>query len=57
MGFGDRIMFGSDNQPLGPIVDRIDAVSVLSAGERAAIYGGNAARFLGLEDGSCRLPS
>ncbi|MEJ2541560.1 MAG: amidohydrolase family protein [Gemmatimonadota bacterium] len=56
-GLGDRIMFGSENQPLGPIVDRIDAVPFSSAGQKEAIYCGNAARFLGPEEEFCRLPS
>ena len=56
-GLGDRIMFGSDNQPLGPIVDRIDAVPFSSAEQNEAIYCENAARFLGLKAGFCRLPS
>lgn len=47
-GLEDRIMFGSDNMPLGPIVERIEAVPFLTAEQRRAIYCDNAARFLRL---------
>lgn len=43
---GDRIMFGSDNMPVAPIIDRIEATSLLSEAQKQAIYFENAARFL-----------
>ena len=48
-GVLDRIMFGSDNEPFGPIVERIEAVTFLTEEERRAIYCENAARFHGNE--------
>lgn len=47
-GFGDRIMFGSDNLPIAPILKRIDGFSWLSQDQRRAIRHDNAARFFGL---------
>ena len=47
-GFGDRIMFGSDNLPIAPILKRIEAVEWLSEDQRRAILHDNAARFFGL---------
>lgn len=47
-GFADRIMFGSDNLPVAPILARIKAVEWLSEEQRRAILHDNAARFFGL---------
>lgn len=52
-GVIDRIMIGSDNMPLGPIIERIEAVPFLSEDQRRGIYCENAARFLRLEDEAC----
>ena len=52
-GLLDRIVFGSDNMPVGPIIDRLEAVPFLTGDQRRAIYCDNAARFLGLEEGFC----
>ena len=48
-GFGDRIMFGTDGQPAGPILRRLEAISWLTTEQRRAILYDNAARFLRLE--------
>lgn len=48
-GLGDRIMFGSDNVPIAPILARIEAVAFLSREQKRAIYHDNAARFLRLD--------
>jgi len=48
-GFGDRIMFGSDNLPLAPILSRLDRIEWLTAPQRRAILYDNAARFLRLD--------
>ena len=48
-GFEDRIMFGTDGQPAGPILRRLEAISWLTANQRRAILYDNAARFLRLE--------
>jgi predicted TIM-barrel fold metal-dependent hydrolase len=50
-GLGDRIMFGSDNMAIGPILARIEAVPFLSREQKRAIYHDNAARFLRLAEG------
>lgn len=55
-GVLDRIMFGSDNEPFGPIIQRIEAVPFLTEEERRAIYCDNAARFLRLHAGTCAFP-
>lgn len=47
-GLGERIMFGSDNEPTDPIIERIEAVPFLTLEQKRAIYYGNAARFLRL---------
>ena len=47
-GFGDRIMFGTDGQPAGPILRRLEAIAWLTADQRRAILYDNAARFLRL---------
>ncbi len=49
-GLGDRIMFGSDNMPIGPIIERIEAVPFLSEEQKRAIFYGNAAQFLLLNE-------
>ena len=50
-GFGDRIMFGSDQmvwpQTIGVAIESVNA-SDLSLEQKAAIFYDNAARFLGL---------
>lgn len=48
-GFGDRIMFGSDNLPIAPILDRLNGVSWLSGAQKQAILHGNAERFFRLK--------
>lgn len=48
-GYGDRIMFGTDGQPAGPILHRLEAIAWLSAEQRRAILYDNAARFLRLD--------
>jgi uncharacterized protein len=48
-GFGDRIMFGTDGLPAGPILRRLEAIAWLSAEQRRAILYDNAVRFLRLE--------
>jgi parallel beta-helix repeat protein len=47
-GLGDRIMLGTDNQPLERILERMDAIDFLSEAQRRAILYDNAARFLRL---------
>ncbi len=49
-GFGDRIMFGSDNLPIAPILKRLAAIDWLTDAQRRAILHDNAARFFGLDD-------
>lgn len=49
-GFGDRIMFGSDNLPLAMVLARMAQVDWLSDAQRRAILYDNAARFLRLDD-------
>jgi predicted TIM-barrel fold metal-dependent hydrolase len=48
-GFGDRIMFGSDTRPAGPILRRLETIQWLTAEQRRAILYDNAARFLRLD--------
>lgn len=48
-GFGDRIMFGSDNLPIAGILARLDRVDWLTDAQRRAILYDNAARFLRLD--------
>ena len=45
-GFGDRIMFGSDTRPAGPILRRLQNIDWLTTSQRRAILYDNAARFL-----------
>lgn len=49
-GFGDRIMFGSDNLPVAPILARLDAIEWLGEAQKRAILYDNAARFFRLYD-------
>lgn len=48
-GFGHRILFGSDNLPVAPILERMEAIAWLTPEQRSAIYYDNAARFLRLD--------
>jgi hypothetical protein len=48
-GFGDRILFGSDTRPAGPVLRRLERIDWLSAAQRRAILYDNAARFLRLD--------
>lgn len=47
-GFGDRIMFGSDNIPYELILKRINSFQWMTPAQRRAILHGNAERFFGL---------
>ena len=47
-GFGDRIMFGTDNLPAKPILERLSAMEWLTDSQRRAILHDNAERFLRL---------
>ena len=49
-GFGDRIMFGSDNLPVAPILARMREIAWLTDAQRRAILYDNAARFLRLDE-------
>lgn len=49
-GFGGRIMFGSDNLPIAPILERLNGFSWLADHQKQAILYGNAARFFRLTD-------
>ncbi|HET8819730.1 MAG TPA: amidohydrolase family protein [Xanthomonadaceae bacterium] len=49
-GFGDRIMFGSDNLPIAMILPRLEQVEWLTDAQRRAILYDNAARFLRLDE-------
>lgn len=55
-GFGDRIMFGTDNLPAELILDRLAAIDWLSDGQRRAILFENAARFLRVGTGPAAQP-
>lgn len=48
-GLGDRIMFGSDTRPAGPILRRLESIEWLTPVQRRAILYDNAARFLRLD--------
>ena len=52
-GLLDRVMFGSDNRPLAPIIERIEATSFLTTAEKRGIYCDNAARFFRLGPEVC----
>ena len=47
-GFEDRIMFGSDNLPIAPILRRLESMRSISDAQRRKILHDNAARFFGL---------
>lgn len=47
-GFGDRIMFGSDNMSVAESESRLNSIGWLSAAQREAIRRGNAIRFFRL---------
>jgi len=49
-GVADRIMFGSDNMPIGPIIARLNSFGFLTDEQRRGILYDNAARFLQLEE-------
>lgn len=49
-GLGDRVMLGSDNLPLAPIIERIESVPFLTEQQKRGIYYDNAARFLRLSE-------
>lgn len=48
-GFGDRIMFGSDNMSVAESEKRLNAIGWLTDAQRAAIRRGNAIRFFRLD--------
>ena len=48
-GLADRLVLGSDDQPYGPIVARIEGADFLTGEQRRGIYYDNAARFLRLD--------
>jgi uncharacterized protein len=48
-GFGDRLVFGSDNRPVAPILRRLERIAWLTPAQRRAILYDNAARFLRLD--------
>jgi uncharacterized protein len=58
-GFGDRIMFGSDQMAwadlIGDTIDAVESASFLSNEQKRAIFYGNAARFLRLTPEQIRL--
>jgi hypothetical protein len=47
-GFGDRIMFGSDNMPVAEAEKRLNEIAWLTDAQRTAIRRGNAIRFFRL---------
>ena len=49
-GLEDRIMFGSDNMPLGPIIKRLESFDFLTDKQRRKILYNNAASFLRLSE-------
>jgi hypothetical protein len=53
-GFGDRIMFGSDQmvwpETIGEGIEAVNTASFLTMEQKAAIFYNNAAKFLGLSD-------
>jgi predicted TIM-barrel fold metal-dependent hydrolase len=52
-GFGDRLMFGSDQmlwpEAIGLAIDGVDSAAFLSDAQKRAIFHDNAARFLRLD--------
>ena len=51
-GFGDRIMFGTDNLPAAPIIARLNSFEFLTDKQRSAIFYDNAARFFRFDQGT-----
>ena len=49
-GFGDRILFGSDNLPVDLILGRLNDITTISEDQRRDILYNNAANFLGLSE-------
>jgi len=49
-GLEDRIMFGSDNMPVGPIIERLESFEFLSDQQWRKILYENAAEFFGLSE-------
>ena len=49
-GFGDRILFGSDNWEMAPILKRYESFASISEADRRNIFFENAHRFLRLDD-------
>lgn len=47
-GMADRVVFGSDDQDIAAIRERLDSADYLTPEQRRSIYYGNAARFLRL---------
>lgn len=54
-GFGDRILFGSDNLPVELILGRLTEISAISEEQRRDILYNNAAAFLGLSEKTRRI--
>lgn len=52
-GLIDRIMLGSDNMALAPILGRIETIPFLTEQQKRAIFCDNAARFLDLGSDAC----
>lgn len=56
-GFGDRLMFGSDQvvwpQTIGVSIEIMEAAPFLTEDQKQAFFCGNAARFLGLDASVC----
>lgn len=48
-GFGDRIMFGTDNLPTALVLGRLNSIDWLTPDQRAAILYKNAERFFGIK--------
>lgn len=49
-GFGDRVMYGSDNLPAEPILARLSRMDFLTENQKRGILYDNAARFLRLDE-------
>ena len=54
-GVADRIMFGSDNMPVEPIIARLEGFDFLTDAQRRGILYDNAARFLRLDEATIAL--
>jgi len=48
-GFADRIMFGTDNLPAAPIIERLNGFDFLTDEQRRGIFYNNAAQFFQLD--------